>query len=264
MRQARGAVRGPDSPARVVVRRRRLRRPRHHHAAAPQGSDHQGTVEDDRDFRDLEPPEDLQLPADRFGRRASLRAADRRAPRRRGVPASADRRRDRSPDAVLREGRGERRIRGRHPRRRSRRSSRARYFIFRLEKEPEGARPGETYRVADVDLASRLSFFLWGALPDQELLTLAEPEQAVGAGDAREAGAPDAGRSARRGARHEVRRAVAAAAGRREGPSGSELLSRLRRQPCRRDAPRDRAVLQPPRARGPQPARAVFARTTPS
>jgi len=47
------------------------------------------------------------------------------------------------------------------------------HFIFRLEKEPEGARPGATYRVADVDLASRLSFFLWGALPDQELLTLA-------------------------------------------------------------------------------------------
>ena len=48
------------------------------------------------------------------------------------------------------------------------------YFIFRLEKEPEGARPGESYRVADVDLASRLSFFLGGALPDHELLTLAE------------------------------------------------------------------------------------------
>jgi hypothetical protein len=47
------------------------------------------------------------------------------------------------------------------------------HFIFRLEKEPEGARPGAIYRVADVDLASRLSFFLWGALPDQELLTLA-------------------------------------------------------------------------------------------
>jgi hypothetical protein len=47
------------------------------------------------------------------------------------------------------------------------------HFIFRLEKEPDGARPGATYRVADVDLASRLSFFLWGALPDQELLTLA-------------------------------------------------------------------------------------------
>jgi hypothetical protein len=47
------------------------------------------------------------------------------------------------------------------------------YFIFRLEREPELAKPGGTYRVADTDLASRLSFFLWGALPDQELLALA-------------------------------------------------------------------------------------------
>jgi hypothetical protein len=48
------------------------------------------------------------------------------------------------------------------------------HFIFRLEKEPPTTAPGSTYRVADVDLASRLSFFLWGTLPDQELLTLAE------------------------------------------------------------------------------------------
>jgi hypothetical protein len=47
------------------------------------------------------------------------------------------------------------------------------YFIFRIEKEPELAKPGGTYRVADVDLASRLSFFLWGTPPDQELLALA-------------------------------------------------------------------------------------------
>jgi cytochrome c551/c552 len=47
------------------------------------------------------------------------------------------------------------------------------HFIFRLEREPVDARPGATYRVADVDLASRLSFFLWGSLPDQELLALA-------------------------------------------------------------------------------------------
>ena len=47
------------------------------------------------------------------------------------------------------------------------------YFIFRMEKEPEIAKPGGTYRVADVDLASRLSFFLWGTPPDQELLALA-------------------------------------------------------------------------------------------
>ena len=47
------------------------------------------------------------------------------------------------------------------------------YFIFRMEKEPELAKPGGSYRVADVDLASRLSFFLWGTPPDQELLALA-------------------------------------------------------------------------------------------
>jgi uncharacterized protein DUF1592/uncharacterized protein DUF1588/uncharacterized protein DUF1587/uncharacterized protein DUF1585/uncharacterized protein DUF1595 len=47
------------------------------------------------------------------------------------------------------------------------------YFIFRMEKEPEAARPGGSFRVADLDLASRLSFFLWGTPPDRELLTLA-------------------------------------------------------------------------------------------
>jgi len=47
------------------------------------------------------------------------------------------------------------------------------HFIFRLEKEPELARAGSAYRVADVDLASRLSYFLWGTPPDQELSTLA-------------------------------------------------------------------------------------------
>ncbi|HMF95677.1 MAG TPA: DUF1592 domain-containing protein, partial [Vicinamibacterales bacterium] len=47
------------------------------------------------------------------------------------------------------------------------------HFIFRLEKEPDSARPGSSYRIADVDLASRLSYFLWGTPPDQELLTIA-------------------------------------------------------------------------------------------
>src|SRR5204862_249756 len=43
----------------------------------------------------------------------------------------------------------------------------------RLEREPDAAKSGGTYRVADTDLASRLSFFLWGALPDQELAAVA-------------------------------------------------------------------------------------------
>ena len=46
-------------------------------------------------------------------------------------------------------------------------------FIFRLEQAPLEVQPGKSYRIADVDLASRLSFFLWAASPDEELVTLA-------------------------------------------------------------------------------------------
>ena len=42
-------------------------------------------------------------------------------------------------------------------------------FVFRPEREPEGVAPGEIYPVASVDLASRLSFFLWGTPPDEAL-----------------------------------------------------------------------------------------------
>jgi hypothetical protein len=51
------------------------------------------------------------------------------------------------------------------------------YFIFRLEKAPTDARSGGTYRVADIDLASRLSFFLWGEPPDQELIDAAQRKE---------------------------------------------------------------------------------------
>jgi hypothetical protein len=43
-------------------------------------------------------------------------------------------------------------------------------FLFRIEKEPLQARPGTSYRISDLELASRLSFFLWSSLPDEELL----------------------------------------------------------------------------------------------
>jgi hypothetical protein len=46
-------------------------------------------------------------------------------------------------------------------------------FLFRLEDTPATARPGQPYRLGDVELASRLSFFVWGAAPDQALLDLA-------------------------------------------------------------------------------------------
>ncbi len=43
-------------------------------------------------------------------------------------------------------------------------------FVFRFEEPPEDYEPGESYRISDLDLASRLSFFLWGTPPDQALL----------------------------------------------------------------------------------------------
>ena len=46
-------------------------------------------------------------------------------------------------------------------------------FIFRLEDQPANVHPGDVFKISDYDLASRLSFFLWGTPPDQELLTLA-------------------------------------------------------------------------------------------
>ena len=45
-------------------------------------------------------------------------------------------------------------------------------FIFRFEPTPAGAAPNRPYRISDTELASRLSFFLWSTIPDDELLKL--------------------------------------------------------------------------------------------
>ena len=46
-------------------------------------------------------------------------------------------------------------------------------FVFRFEEEPDAVAPGAAYRISDLELASRLSFFLWGSIPDDQLLDLA-------------------------------------------------------------------------------------------
>ena len=46
-------------------------------------------------------------------------------------------------------------------------------FVFRTESAPATIKQGEAYRISDLELASRLSFFLWSNVPDDELLTLA-------------------------------------------------------------------------------------------
>ncbi|KMS54818.1 hypothetical protein V474_17250 [Novosphingobium barchaimii LL02] len=47
-------------------------------------------------------------------------------------------------------------------------------FLFVVERDPQGAMPGSVARVSDLELATRLSLFLWSSIPDERLLTLAE------------------------------------------------------------------------------------------
>jgi mono/diheme cytochrome c family protein len=46
-------------------------------------------------------------------------------------------------------------------------------FLYRIERDPAGAVPGTAHPVSDLELASRLSFFLWSSIPDEELLNIA-------------------------------------------------------------------------------------------
>jgi mono/diheme cytochrome c family protein len=50
-------------------------------------------------------------------------------------------------------------------------------FLFRIERDPAGTRPGAAYALDDLAFASRLSFFLWSSIPDEELLRLAERKE---------------------------------------------------------------------------------------
>jgi mono/diheme cytochrome c family protein len=50
-------------------------------------------------------------------------------------------------------------------------------FLFRIELDPPGIEPGKAYRISELELASRLSYFLWSSMPDDELLGLAAAGQ---------------------------------------------------------------------------------------
>ena len=50
-------------------------------------------------------------------------------------------------------------------------------FLFRMETQPTDVKTGAAYHISDRELATRLSFFLWSSIPDDELLLLAEQEQ---------------------------------------------------------------------------------------
>ena len=54
-------------------------------------------------------------------------------------------------------------------------------FLFRIERDPPGVPPGAAYRLTDLELASRLSLFLWSDVPDEPLLAAAEAGRLSGA-----------------------------------------------------------------------------------
>ena len=69
-------------------------------------------------------------------------------------------------------------------------------FLFRIERDREVAGPGNSLSPDDFELASRLSFFLWSCIPDDELLDAAHCRPSEGLARARAAGAPHAARPA--------------------------------------------------------------------
>ena len=104
-------------------------------------------------------------------------------------------------------------------------------FLFRIEADPPGVAPDSAYRIPDIQLASRLSFFLWSSIPDDELLDLADAGRAEQARGARTAGPPDAGRPPIAEPGDQLRRPVAAPPQPGVDHPGPAPLPRLRRQP---------------------------------
>ena len=82
-------------------------------------------------------------------------------------------------------------------------------FLFRFERDPRRSPADGVYRLSDLELASRLSFFIWSSIPDDQLLNLAVQGKLQRPGRARAAGEADARRRARPRARQQLRRPMA-------------------------------------------------------
>ncbi len=83
------------------------------------------------------------------------------------------------------------------------------FFLYRSERVPAGLRPGATYAISDLELASKLSFFLWNSIPDDQLLQVAIAGKLSTSAGARSAGEAHARRSAVDHAGQQLRAAMA-------------------------------------------------------
>ncbi len=85
-------------------------------------------------------------------------------------------------------------------------------FLFMRESDPAKSAAGDVHKISDVELATRLSFFLWSSIPDDELLSLAEKKQLSKPDVLKASGRPHAGGPQIQGAHRQLRRPVAVSA----------------------------------------------------
>ncbi len=131
------------------------------------------------------------------------------------------------------------------------------YFVLRLEREPKHVRPGQEFRVTDIDSCVATLVFSLGNASGRGPPRARERRHARKARRARTANEAHACRPSRRSSRHEVRGSVASAPGSLQGSSRPELLSELRREPRQRHAAGDGALLLRRRQRRPERAPSV-------
>ena len=124
-------------------------------------------------------------------------------------------------------------------------------FLFRIERDPDPRDPALVHEVSPFELASRVSYFLWSSMPDDELLALAESGKLARPARARGAGRSDARRPARGGVCRELRRPVARNAQSRCRQAGSGQVQGVDSRAARRDEDRDDDVLRARAAREP-------------
>ena len=129
-------------------------------------------------------------------------------------------------------------------------------FLFRVEQDPPGVAPNTAYRVSDLDLASRLSFFLWSSIPDDELLDLAVRERASTSRRCSRNRCGACWRTTGREPGDQLRRAVAAPAQPGIDHARTCACSRTSTTTCARRSGRKRSCsFESVAARGPQRAR---------
>ena len=124
-------------------------------------------------------------------------------------------------------------------------------FLLRAERQPAGVAAGEPYRLSDLELASRLSFFLWRSMPDDGTARRRRGRPPERPGCPRRAGTADAGRPQGRPLHERLCRSVATGAQHQRAVARRRTVRAVQRHAPQGDGHRDGAVLPEPGARRP-------------